>query len=163
MAYYFPFGGASATTSQFISYSLSTVSASVPLSTTTIAVTTSYAITSATTPPSGQPGTSITISECAALVTASGFSILIPYSGSQGLQGPTGSQGTANTQCPAGTIECINLTPSLSMALPTYPNGINATLPTGSRYSIVCMEIPAGCTTPACPDTLYTGSFPTIP
>jgi len=161
---YFPFGVTSGLIKASVSYSFNAITASVARPNTITVPSASYAVTSASRPPAGVSGTSITFAECQVIVTASNFTPLIPYSGSKGLQGPTGSQGTAYAApCPAGTIRCAGLEVSLSMALPGYPSGINASRPSGSRFSIICMQVPAGCTTAICPTYLYTASLPTIP
>jgi len=154
MSYYFPFASPVPTN---VIHSRTAVSASLPVSSTVLAKTALYAEATQSKAADGQNGISKTFEECN-----------IPslfISGARGVQGPTGSQGSANTTCPAGSIECTGLNVSLSGAFPGYPNGINATLPTGSRYSKVCMEIPPGCTsgTAVCPDYLPLGSYPSIP
>jgi hypothetical protein len=165
MSYYFPFGGASSISIQNISYSFSATTASVPLSTSTYAITASYATTSGSVPPSGQNGTSKTLSECQALGTANPTLLV---SGSTGLQGPTGSKGADNLTCPGGTIECPALHISLSANWNNGAgqNGVNYYVPSGSQYSIVCMEIPVGCSATSaplavCPPYLPI-AFPTI-
>ena len=160
-SYYFPFGGGQATAIESISHSLTATTASVPFSSAIVALTASFAATSGSTPLAGLNGTSVTEAQCNAAAVANP-SLLI--SGSTGGQGPTGSQGPSNTTCPPNTVLCSELIPSLSGAFPGYPNGINGTLPSGSRYSIVCMEIPPGCdNTVLCPPYLPISSFPFIP
>lgn len=151
-SYYFPFGATSAATIQNISHSLRATTASVPYSVTTAVLTASYAIDSGSTPPIGANGVNITIDNCV---------LSLYISGSQGNKGNRGPKGTDNNTCPTGTIECPDLLPSLSMALPGFPNGINFVRPSGSKFSKVCMEIPVGCTsvTATCPSYLPTASI----
>lgn len=168
MSYYFPFGGGDAVALQNISYSLFTTTASVPLSNiSTMALTASYAVDSGSTPYSGVSG--ITVTEFACIEAANSNPKLL-VSGTKGLQGDTGSNGQDYNICPDEgilTVRCIDLEDSLSMAFPGYPYGLNHTLPSGSRYSIVCMEIPPGCdNTVLCPPFLPvppTQSLPAIP
>lgn len=162
MSYYFPLGGSQAVSIQNISYSLAATTASVPTSTTVVAITASFATTSGSTPPAGIDGVSITQFACE---EAAQINPKLLKSGSQGVQGPTGSQGSANTTCPPNTVECTALNVSLSGAFPGYPSGLNATLPSSSRYSIVCIEIPPGCNSSntVCPPYLPISSLPTIP
>lgn len=169
MSYYFPFGGSDATTLQNISYSLFTTTASVPLSNvSTVALTASYAVKSGSVPYSGTPGLSVTEFACQEAAT---INPKLLVSGSKGIQGQTGSNGTDNNTCPGEgitTIRCNTLETSLSAAFPGYPYGVNHTLPSGSRYSIVCMQIPPGCNnlTAVCPPFLPvppTQSLPSIP
>lgn len=162
MTYYFPLGAGEGLTLQNVSHSILATTASVPASTNVRALIARYAFTSASTPPNGQDGASVTQYACE-LAAQINFKLL--KSGSTGPQGPTGSQGVANTTCPPNTILCSDLIPSLSAAFPGYPDGLNVTLPSSSRYSIVCMEIPPGCTsvTAICPPYLPISSLPAIP
>lgn len=143
MSYYFPLGGTSALSIQNISHSLSAATASVPVATTITAVTALFATTSGSNPPAGANGANATLNDC---------NPALYISGATGPQGPTGSSGADNVTCPPGTIQCTSLNVSLSGAFPDYPSGLNggfggsSPLPSGSQYSIVCMEIPPGCT-----------------
>ena len=161
MAYYFPFGAAQSVEKESVSYAFSAITASSPAASFQKVPTASFATSVVTTPPAGTAGTSITYAECQTLETASGFVNLIP--GSAGTTGGTGAQGIPYGDCPPGTIECPLLFESLSMALPGFPNGINASRPSGSRFSKICMQVPSQCTTPVCPSYLYTASIPALP
>ena len=163
MSNYFPFGVLDELTKSSVSYAFLAVTASNPQANTITVPRASYAAKSGSTPAAGSNGTSITFAQCQSLLTSSNFVQLIPYIGTTGGPGPTGSRGTDLDTCPAGTIECTDLHQSLSLALPGYPNGINNSLPSGSRFSKVCMQVPAGCTGPQCPPYLYTASLPTLP
>lgn len=158
-SYYFPFGGAEASTVQNVSHSLFAVTASVPVSTTVLAITASFALASGSTPPNGANGTNQTAELCGPST--------IP--GPTGATGPRGATGADLITCPPGTIECPALNVSLSLALPpAFPNGINALRPSGSQFSKVCMQIPVGCTSENvfCPEYLPSASvtsvFPSI-
>lgn len=153
MSYYFPINATAAASIQNISHSILATTAETPFSVDITAVTASYATSVQNAPPSGNPGTNKTVELC-------GSSTI---KGDKGLQGDTGSKGADNTSCPPGTIECAGLFTSLSMALPGFPNGINFIRPSGSKFSKVCMEIPAGCTsvTAVCPPFLPTASITT--
>ncbi len=159
MTYYFPFRGSDAASLNTLSYSLRATTASVPRSSTVTALTASFAISSGSTPSAGTNGINQTAELC-------GPSTI---SGSKGAKGDSGSLGADNAICPKGTVECTGLLTSLSMVLPGFPNGINGVRPSGSQFSIVCMEIPPGCTsaTATCPPFLPTASitatFPSIP
>jgi hypothetical protein len=160
MSFYFPLGGTSGVSVQNISHSLLAVTASVPTSTTITVLTTLFATNSGSNPPAGTSGASATVNDC---------NPALYVSGAAGPQGPTGSNGADNVTCPAGTILCAQASVSLSGAftynMTSYPNGINGTLPSGSQYSIVCMEIPPGCTNvnTICPPYLpMDRGFPTI-
>lgn len=156
MSYYFPFG--SITIPTLVSQSNTATNVSLPISSTVLARSASYAVTVQVSPEAGTSGSSKSIESC---------SIPSLYiSGSPGVTGPIGLDGSSwKAPCPEGTIECTDLNVSLSGAFPGYPNGINATLPTGSRYNKVCMEIAPGCNpgTSQCPDSLPTSSVPAIP
>jgi hypothetical protein len=112
----------------------------------------------------------ISVTEFACIEAANSNPKLL-VSGAKGTQGPTGSNGTDYNICPdegISTVRCTALEVSLSSAFPEYPYGLNHTLPSGSRYSVVCMEIPPGCTnlTAVCPSFLPvppTQSLPSIP
>lgn len=163
MSYYFPFGGVSSTSIQNISYSLFATTASVPFSTTVIAISASHSPIVKFAPPVGQNGTNATTEFCEANPPT-----LI--SGSTGDQGPTGSKGANNVTCPENSIRCTALEVSLSAGYsdPGKPYGANYYVPSGSQYSIVCMEIPPGCSAGSsplatCPDYLPFGTWPTIP
>lgn len=157
MSYYFPLGANSAIEKQNIDYALTATTASVPLSPTITAITTSYAATSEVVPPNGSPGTSITEAVCQAQV-ANNPGLLI--SGTKGSQGERGSKGEDRLVCPDGTVRCMSLEPSLSAQF--FVGGVrgaNYEVSSGSQYSIVCMQIPEGCTPTeaeaGCPDYLY--------
>lgn len=166
-SYYFPFGAGESVSKNSVDLALTAITSSMPRTPFTAkAFTASFASSVVTTPPAGTDGVSITLAQCQALETASGFINLI-----KGEKGDTGDEGGSgapyvnsadNTPCPTGTIECPLLFESLSMALPGYPSGINASLPSGSRYVRVCMQVPPQCTTPVCPPYLYTASLPAI-
>lgn len=160
MSYYFPFGATDALSTNNINASLLATTASVPLNSNVSAITASYAITTLDTPTAGTPGTSVTQAECEANTSAY-------ISGSQGQQGPTGSKGPDNTVCPPGTVRCMALEVSLSAQyIDAFTSGANAYVPSGSQYSIVCMQIPTTCSSAqaqaGCPDYLYI-SQPNIP
>lgn len=157
MSYYFPFGGSQATTVQNISHSLSAVTASLPISDSITAITASWAATTKFAPASGFAGASVTLEGCQ---TASAANPSLLVSGATGNQGPTGSRGTDVLTCPDGTVRCIDLEPSLSAQF--FVGGIrgaNYNVPSGSQYSIVCMQIPTTCSAAqalaGCPDSLY--------
>lgn len=155
MAYYFPFGAASAVSVQNISYSFAAVTASRPETTTILLPTASFADSVQNTPIPGLPGLGKNIDSCSADAPR----------GEKGVQGPRGQTGSAYENCPPGTIECVGLNVSLSGAFPGYPYGINHILPSGSRYSKVCLEIRPGCTSAqmGCPSSLPLGTWPSIP
>jgi hypothetical protein len=167
MSYYFPFRGTDAVTKQNIDYSISAVTASVPQSKTITAITASYAVKSEIVPPNGAPGLSITEFACQ---SAAETNPKLLKSGSTGAQGPTGSRGTDVLVCPDGTIRCTNLEVSLSAAFTynavSYPNGLNGSRPSGSQFSIICMQIPTTCSSAqaqaGCPDYLHIAT-PAIP
>lgn len=160
MSYYFPFGAGAATTN--ISYSLSVVTASVPFSTSTIALTTLFSPTVKNTPANGTNGTNATTEYCQANPPQ-----LI--SGSTGLQGETGSKGSDNNICPENSIRCNALEVSLSAGYNDgVTRGVNYYVPSGSQYSIVCMQVAPGCfagsaPTASCPEYLPMGTWPSIP
>lgn len=161
MSYYFPFGATDALSTNNITASLLATTASVPLNSNVSAITASYAITTLDTPTAGTPGTSVTQAECEANTSAY-------ISGSRGQQGPTGSKGSDNTVCPDGTIRCMALEVSLSAQWSSSlgDRGVNYYAPSGSQFSIVCMQIPTTCSSAqaqaGCPDYLYI-SQPNIP
>lgn len=162
MSYYFPFGASDALSATNIDHALLATTASVPINSSVFALTASYAITTLSTPPAGIAGASVTLESCQA---DTGKYI----SGAKGQQGPTGSKGTDITVCPDGTIRCIDLEPSLSAQF--FVGGIrgaNYNVPSGSQYSIVCMQVPTTCSSTqaqaGCPDSLYIPTpRPTIP
>lgn len=162
MSYYFPYGAAAGTSIQNISYSLFATTASVPFSTTTIALSASYSPVVKFAPSNGQNGTNATTEFCETYFAENPYE---PIPGQTGDQGDTGSKGENNVTCPGNSIRCNTLEVSLSGAFPGYPNGINFTRPSGSQYSIVCMQIPPGCTsvTATCPGSLPVGTWPSIP
>lgn len=152
-SYYFPFGGAEASTTQNVSHSLFAVTASLPVSSTVRADTALFAIASGSTPPNGANGANQTAELC-------GPSTI---SGSAGNAGARGATGADLTTCPPGTIECTNL----NQYLPAL--NISKNRPSGSQFVKVCMQIPVGCTseTAACPPYLPSASvsstYPSIP
>lgn len=153
MSYYFPFGATDALSTTNIDNAILSTTASVPINSSVSALTASYAITTLDPPTAGTAGTSVTQAECEANTSAY-------ISGPQGQQGPTGSKGTDVTVCPPGTVRCMDLEPSLSAQF--FVGGIrgaNYNVPSGSQYSIVCMEIPTTCSNAqaqaGCPDSLY--------
>lgn len=161
MSYYFPNGAGSETDLQNIAYSLQAVTASVPQNSAVVSTSASFAGTVGTAPSPGSNGTSVTFEQCS---TSASLNPSLLVSGSKGPRGSVGSTGTSNNTCPAGTIRCTALEVSLSGAFPGYPSGINGIASSGSQYSIVCIEIPPGCTagTTACPPYLPIAT-PSIP
>lgn len=158
MSYYFPLGGNSAITVQNASHSLLATTASAASASSIVAEFAIYAITSGSKPAAGTTGMAIPAESCSAAAPV----------GPQGERGPSGSKGSDLSVCPAGTIECPQLTLSMSSAftgydLTYYPNGINGVLPSGSQFTIVCIEL-GGCTTAqvVCPPSLSLASFPTF-
>lgn len=164
MSYYFPFGASETISIQNISYSLSATTASVPTANTITVITASYAATSKTTPPDGFAGINVTLSDCQ---TSASLNPTLLVSGSSGSRGPTGSKGVDVVTCPDGTVRCISLETSLSAQYNDgVTRGVNYYQSSGSQFSIVCMQIPTGCS-PAeaesgCPDYLVITS-PSIP
>lgn len=154
MSYYFPVGGTEAITTQSITFALAATSASAAQFASISVLTASYALSVISAPANGTNGVNKTAGDCTGTAPV----------GPKGVQGPTGSNGLDNNTCPNGTIECTGLNVSLSGAFPGYPLGINHTLPSGSRYSKVCMEIPPGCdlANVGCPAALPI-AFPAIP
>lgn len=165
MSYYFPFGGSEATTTQNISYSLSATTASAPTSNTITAITTSFASAVINSPTAGTAGTNVTLSDCQ---TSASLNPSLLVSGSAGLQGPTGSKGTDILTCPPGTVRCMALEVSLSAQFMsgTGQRGVNYFQPSGSQFSIVCMQVPTTCSSAeaqaGCPQYLRVTS-PSIP
>lgn len=160
MSYYFPFGGSEATNIQNISYSLSAVTSSVPTANTITALTASFSSAVVNSPVAGTNGTSVTLSDCQ---TSASLNPSLLVSGAAGNQGPTGSKGIDVLTCPAGTVRCTNLEVSLSAAFTyntvSYPNGLNGSRPSGSQFSIICMQVPTSCSSTqalaGCPDYLH--------
>jgi len=157
MSYYFPFGGGQAITVQNISHSLLAVTASAPTSNIITVITASYAAASGSTPSAGFAGLSVTLEICQ---TSASVNPSLLVSGSSGSQGPTGSNGTDVLTCPDGTVRCTSLEPSLSAQF--FIGGVrgaNYNVPSGSQYSIVCMQIPTTCSAAqalaGCPNSLY--------
>lgn len=164
MSYYFPLGEKDAITTQNINYSLLSVTASVARTADVRALTASFATTTLSTPPAGDNGISVTLGECQTAATANP-SLLV--SGAKGQQGPTGSKGTDVLTCPAGTVRCVGLEVSLSAQYNDgVTRGVNYYLPSGSQFSIVCMQVPTTCSsaqaTAGCPDYLPI-TAPSIP
>jgi hypothetical protein len=162
MSYYFPFGGSQATTIQTISHSLLATTASVPVVNTITALTASFASTVVNPPSAGTAGISQTLSDCQ---TSASLNPSLLVSGAAGNQGPTGSKGTDVLTCPPGTVRCMGLEVSLSAQYNdgvTY--GVNYYQPSGSQFSIVCMQVPATCSSAqaqaGCPDYLRITSPP---
>lgn len=156
MTYYFPVGANITVVPLNISLANSAVTASAPSSSNITAITASFAAASGSVPQNGTNGANAIQSVCQA-----DFSKYI--SGSKGLQGPTGSKGIDNLTCPPGTIECTQLNVSLSANyLDAFTSGANAYVPSGSQYSIVCMQIPPNCGNPTCPPYLPMGNYPVI-
>jgi hypothetical protein len=156
MSYYFPLGASTAIEKQNIDYAVSAITASVPSTKTITTITASYAETVANVPQQGNPGLSVTQFACE-LAAQQDPTLL--RSGSQGIQGNTGSKGTDVTTCPAGTVRCVELEVSLSAAYNDgVTRGVNYYRPSGSQFSIVCMEILTGCSSiqalAGCPDYL---------
>lgn len=168
MSYYFPFGGADSISIQNISYSLAATTASVPYNSITQVLTASFAVKSGSVPPAGVAGLSITQFACEQ-AAISNPKLLV--SGATGTAGATGSKGSDNTTCPDGTIQCIDLTVSLSANWTNPINGgrgVNYYRSSGSQFSIVCMQIPPGCTSgntvcpPYLPTHSITSTYPSI-
>lgn len=164
MSYYFPFGGSGATTVQNISHSLFATTASLPTSNDITVITASYAVVSGSTPPAGFAGINITTEMC---TTSASINPSLLVSGSSGSQGPTGSKGTDVLTCPDGTVRCTALEVSLSAQYDDgITRGVNYYVPSGSQFSIVCMQIPTTCSAAqalaGCPDYLRI-TAPTIP
>lgn len=167
MSYYFPYGAAAGTSIQNISYSLFATTASVPFSTTTIALSASYSPVVKFAPSNGQNGTNATAEFCETYFAANPYE---PIPGQTGGRGDTGSKGENNVTCPGNSIRCNTLEVSLSAGYsdPNKPYGANYYVPSGSQYSIVCMEIPPGCSAGSaplatCPDYLPFGTWPSVP
>lgn len=166
MSYYFPLGGAEVTTLLNISNSLAAATASREFSNTITVLTASFASSVINSPPAGPGGVSRTTGDCADSASANP-SLLV--SGSTGAQGPTGSKGADVLTCPPGTVRCMALEVSLSAQFisPTSgQRGVNYFQPSGSQFSIVCMQVPTTCSSAqaqaGCPDYLRITS-PSIP
>lgn len=149
MPYYYPIGNSAALTVQNIDYAFSAVTASVILST-TVVPTASFATSVTNSPPAGNNGTNVDPATCTATAPT----------GDPGAQGPRGSDGPDATTCPPNTKECPGLFVSLSM--------VNANRPSGSQFSIVCLDVTGYIeSTIGCPDYLPvdapTYTLPTIP
>jgi hypothetical protein len=165
MSYYFPFGGGEAITTQNISFSLSATTASVPTVNTITALTASFASAVVNSPPAGTNGINVTLSDCQ---TSASLNPSLLVSGAAGNQGPTGSKGTDVLICPTGTVRCMDLEVSLSAQFlsGTGQRGVNYFQPSGSQFSIVCMQVPTTCSSAqaqaGCPQYLRITS-PSIP
>jgi hypothetical protein len=153
MTYYFPIGAAFSTIANNINYASLATSASAAVSQTISVSTASYALTSGSVPSNGTNGISRVEADCLSRSPV----------GDTGATGLRGRVGENVVTCPEGTVECSGLFESLSGAFTGYPNGLNGVLPSGSRYSKVCMQIPAGCdlVNVGCPDYLPV-AFPAI-
>jgi len=134
MSFYFPLGEKDTITTQNIDFALLSVTSSIVRASNVRALTASFATTTLSSPAAGANGISVTLEGCQAAANANP-SLFV--SGARGQQGPTGSKGTDILTCPAGTVRCVNLEGSLST--------VNASVPSGSQYSIVCMQVPTGC------------------
>lgn len=158
MTYIFPLNF----TTQSIRFALNTPVASVPTAATITVLTASFASSVVTSPAAGTNGSNISQATCDASASANP-SLLI--TGPKGATGGTGSKGINITTCPAGTKECPALNVSLSAA---YDDGVtrgaNYYVPSGSQYSIVCIQIPPTCDAGdvVCPGYLPVGSWPSI-
>lgn len=164
MSYYFPLGEKDAITTQNITFSLLSVTSSVARTANVRALTASFATTTLNSPPAGDNGISVTLEGCQ---TASVTNPSLLVSGAKGQQGPTGSKGTDVLTCPAGTVRCVGLEVSLSAQYNDgVTRGVNYYLPSGSQFSIVCMQVPTTCSsaqaTAGCPDYLPI-TAPSIP
>jgi hypothetical protein len=167
MSYYFPFGGSEATTTQNISHSLLATTASAPVVNTITALTASFASSVVNSPAAGTNGISVTLSDCQ---TSASLNPSLLVSGAVGNQGLTGSKGTDVLICPAETVRCTDLEVSLSAAFTynavSYPNGLNGIRPSGSQFSIICMQVPTTCSSTqalaGCPEYLHIAN-PSIP
>jgi hypothetical protein len=156
MSYYFPLGEKDSITTQNINYALLSVTSSVARTANVRALTASFATTTLNSPPAGDNGISVTLEGCQ---TASAANPSLLVSGAKGQQGPTGSKGTDVLTCPAGTVRCVGLEVSLSAQYNDgVTRGVNYYLPSGSQFSIVCMQVPTTCSsaqaTAGCPDYL---------
>lgn len=149
MTYYFPFGNAGGVSVTTAPFALTTITASfMPVD--IVSPTASFATSVINTPAAGPNGISKTLADCTGVASR----------GPTGSIGPTGSSGIDVTVCPPGTKECPGLFVSLS--------AVNAARPSGSQFSIVCINtagyIP---TTVGCPENLPvdlpTYTLPTIP
>lgn len=159
MSYYFPFGIAGGQSVQNINYALSAISASAPEFATISVSTASYVQSVQIAPENGTTGTSRVAADC-------------PYrsdleDGPRGLQGDTGSKGTDVLSCPPGTKACPDLYVSLSVEWSSSiggPRGVNFYRPSGSQFSIVCIQT-AGyiASTIICPASLPTSSQRLLP
>lgn len=165
MSYYFPLGEKDAITTQNINYALLSVTSSVARTANVRALTASFATTTLNSPPAGDNGISVTLEGCQ---TASAANPSLLVSGAKGQQGPTGSKGTDVLTCPAGTVRCVGLEVSLSAQWSSSlgDRGVNYYLPSGSQFSIVCMQVPTTCSSAqalaGCPDYLPI-TAPSIP
>jgi hypothetical protein len=134
MTYYYPFQYVPVL--QQVNYSLSASIASASVSPNILVRTASFAASVVTMPPDGAAGANKNIEDCP----------LSAPSGPKGPKGPAGTiAGVSLTECPAGSVECLNLKPPLG-------------------FSKVCIQIPAGCEVEdvVCPSSL-TGTAPSAP
>jgi hypothetical protein len=147
MSYYYPFGTATSATIANISYSLSAPTGSRPQFVAIPVNTASYAVTVQNSPPNGTTGQNNDGTNCTATAPQ----------GDRGVTGPSGSKGSNYDYCPAGTKWCPSLDASLV--------AVNAIRPSGSQFSIVCIEtVGYIASTVTCPATLPTSpSYPVLP
>lgn len=127
MTYFFPYGYAVAN-SATLAQTAVTASGTASLTTTILSAST-LSLPPLNSGPSGSPGPSRNSASC-----ATAFPTETSPQGPSGSIGPSGSRGTDLTACPAGSIQCTNLTP-----------------PTG--YALVCIQT-GSCANPICPPTL---------
>ena len=154
MTYYFPIGATESTIPQNINYTSLAISSSAAVAQTISVNTASYALTSGSIPANGTNGTSRVEADCPERAPV----------GATGATGLRGRKGADVLVCPEGTVECTGLLVSLSAGYNDgVTRGINYYVPSGSQYSIVCMEIPNGCDliNVGCPDYLPI-AFPSI-
>ena len=146
MTYYFPFGNSNLTVKANVSYSISAVTASRPQFASIVSQTASFATSVIIPPTSGTNGIHKSASDCTSAAPV----------GNQGVTGPVGEMGSSYTLCPPGTKACASLNAELA--------SVNANRPSGSHFSIVCIET-AGyvASTVGCPSTLPTSSNSAIP
>ena len=157
MSFYFPLGEKDTITTQNIDFALLSVTSSIVRASNVRALTASFATTTLSSPAAGANGISVTLEGCQ---TAANANPSLFVSGARGQQGPTGSKGTDILTCPAGTVRCVDLEVSLSAQFNVGGiQGANYNVPSGSQYSIVCMQIPTTCSSAqalaGCPDSLY--------
>ncbi len=148
MSYYYPFGASSGGgIVANISYSLAATTGSRAQFASIAVNTASYAISVQNTPSNGTAGQNNDGTTCTGTAEQ----------GDRGVTGPSGSKGLNFDYCPAGTKWC-NL---LDASLPA----VNATRPSGSQFSIVCIETSGYLeSSVTCPATLPTSDiYPILP